>query len=80
MTVLAWPTAVEFVEFAVVADGYMGLLTNLISAAQSSINLQAFIPDVVPPGTVGFLMDNFHFSYETKTQDCDGDHKDGYEH
>ena len=51
-------------EFAVVGEGYIAQLSNFIAAAQASFNLQAFLPDVVPPGTIGFLMDNLYFSYE----------------
>lgn len=68
---------VVLLEFAVRAEGYVGMLSDLISAAQASFNLQAFIPDVVPPGTVGFLMDNFCFQGEEEYDDGDGDEYDG---
>lgn len=68
---------VVLLEFAVRAEGYVGMLSDLISAAQASFNLQAFIPDVVPPGTVGFLMDNFCF--EGDKSEREGGHGNDYD-
>lgn len=55
---------VVLLEFSVVGEGYIAQLSDLISAAQASFNLQAFLPDVIPAGTVGFLMDNFCFGHD----------------
>lgn len=68
---------VVLLEFAARAEGYVGVLSDLISAAQASFNLQAFIPDVVPPGTVGLLMDNFCFQGDKSEHE--GGHGNDYD-
>ena len=60
---------VVLLEFTVIGEGHIAHLSSIISTAQASFNLQAFLPDVVPPGTIGFLMDNFAFSYKHERAD-----------
>jgi hypothetical protein len=55
---------VVLLEYCVVGECPYAELSAAILAAQNSINLQAFLPDIIPPGTIGFLMDNFVFGFE----------------